>query len=444
MTDSRQAAFLGLLRMETDQSYSNLVLDKIFTEKKLSPRDKAFAGALFRGVLERKLTLDFILSKYSRQSFEKTDKAVLTILRIGVYQLKFMDSVPDSAAVNESVGLARANRQAKAAGFINAVLRGFIRDGKELCLPHKSREEDLSIQYSCPAWLVWKWEKEYGEENTGGILQKSLETPPLTIRVNTLKVTAQDLTAYLEEEGVTVLPTSLENCLILQNAGEVPKLKAFQEGLFHVQDMASQLAVKALDVRPGMTVLDLCAAPGGKSFTAAEYLNKKGEVLSFDLYPHKVRLIEDGARRLGIENLKAAKADAMEFQREIPLADRVLCDVPCSGLGIIRRKPEIKYKPQSDLQAFPEMTAKILNNAARVVKPGGILLFSTCTLNKDENEGPATRFLKENCHFQPLPLGPNFDIFKCKHLNEVTLLPQEQNTDGFFMAAFTRIDQVRV
>ncbi|MCM1392996.1 MAG: 16S rRNA (cytosine(967)-C(5))-methyltransferase RsmB, partial [Ruminococcus sp.] len=290
-------------------------------------------------------------------------------------------------------------------------------------------------KYSCPEWLVKKWCREYGKENTESLLSASINQAETILRVNTVKTTAENLKQMLSDEGINCSDGYIADTLRISLSGtDIESLNTYKLGLFHVQDTASTLCSMALDAGEGDTVFDLCSAPGGKAFTIAELMNNKGRVLAFDLYPHRTELISSGAERLGLNIIKAQVGDAAEFDPKIGLADRVLCDVVCSGLGIIRRKPEIKYKSEDSLSGLPEIQFKILCNASKYVKTGGRLIYSTCTLNKDENENVCKKFLDTVSDFVPAkPLEQISDDF-C-----VTLMPHINNTDGFFVAAFERI-----
>ena len=436
MKTARQIAVEALGKVNGSKGYSNIVIDKALEQSGLDLRDAAFATALFYGVLERMLTLDHCIAGFSKTPVEKLTPQVREILRVSLYQILYMDSVPDSAAVNEAVNLTRVFRKESAGGFVNGVLRAFLRSGKRVPRMAGSRADQLSIQYSCPAWLVQLWLDSYGEENTEGILKTSLGRPPVYIRVNTLKTTADALSVQLEEEGAVVRRDEMEeNCLRVSGTGDVTALPAFQEGLFHVQDTSSQLCVKALDARPGMRVLDICAAPGGKSFTAAQWMHGEGELLAMDLYRARAALVAEGAQRLDIGCIAAKEGDASRYNSKLGLFDRVLCDAPCSGLGIIRRKPEIKYKNPEELGEIPQLQYNILSNSANYVKKGGILLYSTCTLNPGENEGVVERFLAEHRDFAPCRLPQSLGSSG----HTVTLFPHQGDTDGFFISTMERV-----
>ena len=436
MKTARQIAVEALGKVNGSKGYSNIVIDKALEQSGLDLRDAAFATALFYGVLERMLTLDHCIAGFSKTPVEKLTPQVREILRVSLYQILYMDSVPDSAAVNEAVNLTRVFRKESAGGFVNGVLRAFLRSGKRVPRMAGSRADQLSVQYSCPAWLVQLWLDSYGEENTEGILKTSLGRPPVYIRANTLKTTADALSSRLEEEGAVVRRDEMEeNCLRVSGTGDVTALPAFPEGLFHVQDKSSQLCVKALDARPGMRVLDICAAPGGKSFTAAQWMHGEGELLAMDLYRARAALVAEGAQRLGICCIAAKEGDASRYNSKLGLFDRVLCDAPCSGLGIIRRKPEIKYKNPEELGEIPQLQYNILSNSANYVKKGGILLYSTCTLNPGENEGVVERFLAEHRDFAPCRLPQSLGSSG----HTVTLFPHQGDTDGFFISTMERV-----
>ena len=405
--------------MEKNKAYSNLALDT-YLDGIDDARESAFATGVVYGVTERRITLDYFISKYSRNSLKRIKPEVMTALRIGLYQIHYMDKVPVSAAVNESVNLVKSSGNAYAAGFVNAVLRKSASDGCEIPLM-KNMEEYYSIKYSFPAYLVNKLIKLYGLDNALHFMESSLKRPPLMVRVNTLKTDTDRLLALLNGSGVTAVKhRSVENALILEMNGSVEELDAFKDGLFHVQDVSSQECCRIFDAKPGETVLDMCAAPGGKSITIAEYMDNRGTVYSFDLYRQRAGLIDSTAHKMGIFNIKVDQNDASVYNKLIPTADRVLCDVPCSGFGVVRRKPEIKYKSLSEIEKLPELQFKILEQSSRYVRSGGILMYSTCTLNNAENENVVNCFL--NCK----------NDFELEYMK--TFISDEWDGDGFFVA----------
>lgn len=441
MKTARQLALDTLCRVESDGAYSAIAFDRAAKRSGLPPRDVSYAAALFYGVLERRITLDAMLSPYLKKGGASLDCPVRNILRMGAYELYYMDAAPDRAAVNEAVALARYAKKTSAGALINAVLRRFLREGKPLPLPDAGRDPDgyFSVRYGVPAWIIRQWTEQYGSGTAEALAKAALSRPPLYVRANTLKTTADELAASLALQGVKAEKcASLENCLMLSGTGSIDRLPAYGDGLFYVQDFSSQMCVRALAPRPGDTVLDICAAPGSKSFTAAQMMENRGRIFAFDLYPHKCRLIEKGAARLGITIIKAKVRDGAQDEAPLAPADRILCDVPCSGLGILRRKPEIRFKDEAALAGLPELQYRILTNAARFLKPGGVLVYSTCTTNREENEKVVERFLQENSWAAPLQFPAGFDTIGTIGNFMATLLPHQTGGDGFFFASLTR------
>lgn len=422
MENTRYFTLKLLNRTFENDGFSNIMLDNALSKSDLDSQGKSFVSALYYGVIERKITLDCIISKYATK---KIDSDIKNILRMGIYQLKYMDSVPDRAGVNESVNLVHKIRKASAKSFVNAVLRNFIRDGKNIDYP-KDRIKKYSVMYSVPEQLIRKLDDEYGEEYMISLLESSVTAPPVTVRMNSLKTTREDFTKLT---GAVPLE-KIENCFEIK--GKVTGTKAFEQGLFHVQDIASQLCCMALSPASDEVVFDMCASPGGKTFTLAELMQGKGKVYSFDLYPQRVKLIKDGAERLGLENIETTVGDATVFNEKLPEADKILCDVVCSGLGVIRRKPEIKYKDLKSFEELPEIQYSILENASRYLKDGGEIVYSTCTLNRAENDDVVKKFLKKHTEFELVPflenLGEPFGT------GMVTLVPAFFGSDGFFIA----------
>ena len=425
--NDRQSAFKILNKIEKDRAYTNLLLDSYLKSNADNVYSTSFVTALVYGVTERLITLDYILSKYLRQPIKKLKPEVLTILRMGAYQLKFMDSVPNSAAVNESVKLAKNNGCAFASGLVNSVLRKVSADKLEY---PKTDDPvyDMSIRYSCPYDLVSHYCKDYGEENAEGILSCSIGEQRIFARVNTLKTDFYSLKRSLDNEKTEISPCeNIENHFEFKTHCAVERLPQFLDGLFHVQDIASAICVKSLELDENMTFIDVCSAPGGKTFTAAQYMKNKGKIYAFDLYEHRVKLISEGAERLGIDIISAQQGDALSLRKDlIGTADRVLCDVPCSGLGVIGKKPEIRYKNLDLIDKLTQTQYNILIDASEYLKPDGLLVYSTCSLNKAENEDVCDRFLSEHSNFE-------------KHKDYLTLFPHINNSDGFFIAVFRRI-----
>lgn len=437
MADARLTVAKLLLKMESNGSYSNILLDSALSESGLSERDKAFAAALFYGVTERKMTLDYIIQQYSRMHFKELETEVVVVLRMGIYQIMYT-SVPESAAVNESVKLCKKLKLFSAQGFVNGLLRTFLRREKAVSYVGLDTAERLSIQYSAPIWLARKLSAEYGEENAVKCLKASLGAPPLYARVNTTKISPDDLVKSLKSDGIKAsVFKRLPACVKLEKTGDLERSEAFRSGYFHVQDVSSQLCCHTLKPIVNETVLDICAAPGGKSFTMAELMGNNGHIISMDLYEQRVELIRKGAFRLGLRIIDAEINNAVKFNENLPEADRVLCDVPCSGLGVIRRKPEIKYKSEEDFEELPRLQMAILETSARYVKVGGTLVYSTCTLSRAENDDIAAAFAAEHPEFSPIVQPIPYAGAENSHTR--TFFPEEDGGDGFFTASFRRI-----
>lgn len=433
----RILAIKTLLRIERGGAFSNILLDRQMSADDMKKADRALYNALVMGVLERRITLDYNISFYLAKDIKKLKPEVLTILRVGAYQILFSDRIPDSAAVNESVKAAEKLGNSYAKGIINAVLRKISENG--LMLPKNGdRLNGMSVEYSVPLELASLITDSLGFDEACNFLSKSTGKVKTEIRVNTLKTDTNKLMQILENEGIKAKHHSiLTNALIVENTGDIGSLKSFNEGLFHVQGVSSQLAVKALSPKKGNTVLDMCAAPGGKSFTAAQYTKGGGTVYSFDLTENRVSLIEKGAKRLGIENIKCEVNDAAIYNESIPKAECVLCDVPCSGLGVIRKKPEIRYKQISNLNSLYALQYNILRTSSRYVKKGGTLIYSTCTINEKENKEIALKFLAEHSDFSSVKVLPEIET-ALRDGDFLTLLPHINNCDGFFIAKFIK------
>ncbi len=438
MKSSRQLAAEALLRVDRQDAWSNLVLDNLLKKYKPDSRDAAFISALFYGVLERGVTLDACIAAHSKTPLEALSPQVAEVLRLGVYQLLYMGSVPDHAAVDESVSLVRTLGRPKAAGFVNGVLRAFLRANKAMPVPKAPLAARLSVEYSCPRLLVELWLKSYGEADTLRILKASLGRPDLYARVNTLLISPEELISRLAAHGVeAVADVGLENCLSIQGAGSVRELPEFKRGFFHVQDKASQLCAAAVMAKPGSRVLDVCAAPGGKSFTLAQIMRDEGEIVACDLHEHRVGLIRERQKKMRIKSVSAIMRDMTVYDESLGVFDHILCDVPCSGLGAVRRKPELKRRFAggfSEISALPDLQYKLLFTASQYCKAGGRIIYSTCTLNPDENEAVVERFLRENPAFAPAYLPESLGG------GESRTLLGEMDADGFFIAAVRKVE----
>lgn len=443
MSTARSVALGALLQVETNEGYSNIVIDKALKSAGLDARDAALATQLFYGVLEKRLRLDYAIARFSKLPLSKLDARVLEILRIAVYQILFLEKIPKSAAVNEAVNLAKEGKSVKASGFINGILRSLSRADPEKLLPDAKKDplRYQSMFYSCPEWLISLWKSSYGEACTEGLLESTLIRAPIFLRVNTQKISVEELMRILENSAVKVNAIiEVPGAIRLENAGSVASLPGFGEGLFHIQDLSSQICCLLADPKPGSKVIDVCSAPGGKAFTLAEWMKDSGILLAFDKYKGKVGLIRSGAQRLGLSCIQASVRDALEAEGSPDPADIVLCDAPCSGLGILRRKPEIRYKEKASLDSLPDLQYRILYQSSKLCRPGGKLIYSTCTLNPAENGEVAGRFLQENEEFEPLPLELPDKLIRGipEPENQCTLFPHLHQTDGFFLSAFRR------
>ncbi len=438
---ARLQAVNALMKIHQGGGYSHIVLENMRKDSGLSGADRGLFTALVYGTVERRLTIDYFLSRVSAVKLKRIHPFVLEVLRTAVYQLLFLDKIPPSAAVNEAVELAKRNKQKQAAGFVNGVLRGIIRKQADIWASLPQGEEGLSIRYSCPLPLLRLWRGAYGEL-TDGLLASLYGAPPATVRVNTLKTTAEDLLTELEKSGCRAEKHPiLPDCLVIQRENGI-KLDFLEEKCYY-QDAASQAAVLALSPQEGERLADVCAAPGGKSLTAALLMCNKGSIQSGDLYPEKCGTIAHRAERLSISIIETAVRDASQPCKEEwrSAFDRVMCDVPCSGYGVIRRKPEIRYRDPAQFATLPELQLKILHESAAMVRPGGVLQYSTCTLSPRENEAVAVRFLAEHPDFEPRTLTPLVPFFEQSGLpvsGQITLFPHLHQTDGFFIAGFVK------
>lgn len=424
MANARLVAVNALFKINKEKAYSNLTLDKLFASADLDSKDKALATALVYGVLDRKITIDYIISKLSKTPLKKLSPLTIEAIRIGIYRIMFMERIPESAAVNESVNIIKRSKESRNSGFVNAVLRNLIRNPIEL--PKGNDIYSLSVRFSCPEWIIKGFIDDYGLEDTVKLLEASLSSPPVILRVNTLKISSQKLVELLKDEDITAKETSLNNALEIEGGIDVKNSKLYRDGYFFVQDTASQTVVETLSPKPQEKLLDICSAPGGKSFTSALLMENSGEITSCDLYPQRVDLVKRSAKRLGIDIINTKVNDATKINPKFKDFDAVLCDVPCSGLGVLRRKPEIKYKEIADFSEIESIGRLILQNSVSYIKKGGRILYSTCTLRKAENENVIAEFLEKNKNFK----------LSYSH----TFMPHLDNTDGFFCALLENID----
>lgn len=426
--DGRELALQTLLVITRDGEYSHIALKKILDEHQdLDKKERAFITRVVNGTLERMIEIDHILNRFSKVKVNKMKPVVRMILRMGVYQLKYMDHVPSSAICNESVKLAARKGFSGLKGFVNGVLRNISRNISRIAEPGKEdMKKYLSVRYSLPEWMVEQWTEEYGEDTVEQIGQAFLEERPLTIRCNLTALGREELIKELEKEGVAAKELVLPCALAISGYDHISKLESFRKGYFYVQDLSSMYVAEWADPPKGAYIIDVCAAPGGKAIHMAEKLSGTGHVQARDLTDYKVGLLKDNIARSRLENIEAVKWDATvrdETARE--KADLVIADLPCSGMGVIGRKVDLKYKMTPKLQEdLVKLQRNILSVVHTYVKPGGRLLYSTCTIHRTENEENARWFLKEQ---------PQFCLVR-----EQQMIPGRDSGDGFYIAMFEK------
>ncbi len=445
--DARLLAVRTLIRSIRSKSYSNLALtNALMDADDITPQDSALCRKIFRGTFERMMTLDACIAAHSKRPPEKLDLEVLCVLRCGVYELLYLHT-PESAAVNLWTEAVKKLRKTSASGMVNAVLRGFIRGGKQIPLPEDAMAA-MSVQYSTPVPLLEMLLHDYDEKTVRAFLEDAMEAPPIYFRRNPLCENSEKKIpraepvpgipyAYmLQKRGETAeVPTVIDGQMTVPidpyRSGLIDESKAMGSSM-HVQDLASQLCCLALDPQAGEIVLDVCAAPGGKTFTIAELMQNQGHVYAYDLHEKRVGLIRQGAEKLGLTCITAQTGDARKTDQ--PQADRILCDVPCSGFGVIRRKPEIRYKSLDEAADLPEIQYQILEASAKALKSGGVLVYSTCTVLKRENEDVVRRFLAAHPEYTLEKPWQNLSALAEFGREMTTLFPAMLGSDGFFIA----------
>lgn len=434
--NAREASLEALEKCRRDGAWSAAVIDAAIKKAALDRREAALASRIVLGVLQNQTLCDFYISQFC--TVKKIEPKVRDILRTGIYQILFLDKIPLRAAVNETVDLCRRAGYARAAGLVNAVLRKTA-DSKNILpkIPNEGTAEHLSIKYSHPIWLIERIIKEKGYEFAEKFFEANNKPPKLNIQVNTLKISIGEYERLLADNGIEFALCSYPQGCIELSGGGVASLPGFEEGLFYVQDAAARTAVEISDVRSGDRVLDVCAAPGGKSFAAAIKMKNTGEIVSCDIHEKKLRAVSEGAERLGIGIIATRCNDAkIERTEFIDAFDTVIADVPCSGIGVIRKKPEIRFKKESELTGLPTIQLDILKTVSEYVKPNGTLLYSTCTVLECENEGVVEKFLAKNGNFRLCP----FETGDIKAENGMhTFWPNAEGTDGFFVSKLIRI-----
>jgi len=419
---AREIALKALFDIETKERYISAVLKNALSGRELSDSDKGLITELIYGIVSNKTAIDFIISRYSKIKLKKMTPWVLNILRMGVFQIYYMDKIPYSAACNEAVKLAKKYSHKAGSGFVNGVLRSFSKDAESFEFPDgKSAAEDLSVKYSYPLWMTEKLVAEYGPECSKKLFEDTNNARGVFLRCNSLKISEKELLEVLDNEGIVCEKTDIPNAFLVKGRINIEKSDAYKKGYYSLQNISSQRAISALDPKCGQTVIDMCAAPGGKSCAIAEKMNNEGKIYSFDIFQHKIELIKKSAERLGITIISPKVHDARTVNEDLlNSADCVLADVPCSGLGVIHKKPDIKWKrTEEDVKELCLLQKEILETAAGYVKRGGTLLYSTCTILPEENRIQISEFLNTHSEY--------------KKVFEEQILTTEFGASGFYI-----------
>ena len=425
MDKVRASAVKIIFEVNEREAYSDVALFNELTKNNFSDIDRRFLTELVYGTIKAGKSIDWIISKYVNRPLKKIEPKILSILRVGMYQLFFLSKIPNHAAVNESVELAKKINLG-ASKFVNAVLRSAIRE--PIKFPDDDSAESIALKMFHPKWLVERWIKQFGVEETKLICAVNNQEPSLTLRTNTLKISREQLIDKLKSQGINAeISKIVDDGIICKNIGALNNFEELQAGLCQVQDESSMLVAHELNPQPKEFVIDCCAAPGGKSTHIAELMKNQGKILAVDIYDHKIKLIKENAKRLGIKIIETIKIDARDIgEKYFESADRILIDAPCSGLGVLRRKADLRWRKNFDeIKNLPTLQFEILNNASKALKIGGTLIYSTCTIERDENEAVVEKFLNRNEKF--------------KLISMKTLLPHVDGTDGFFISKLKKV-----
>lgn len=435
----RDAALSILMEINDNQAYSNLLLNRTIKKYAIDPKDRGLLTELTYGSLQHRMTLDYYLEPFVKG---KLDAWVRELLRLSIYQIIYLTKIPPHAVVHEAVEIAKRRGHKGIAATVNGILRSVLRKGVRPLEDIKDDIERISIETSHPTWLINRWIEQYGKEEAWAMAHENNHPARMTARVNSLKSTVEDTLIALSKEGIDATKGEVVSESIQASSGSLANTEAYSNGLLTIQDESSMLPVLALDLKSDMKVLDMCAAPGGKTTFIAEKMNDKGEIYAHDLHEHKLALIESNAQRLGISSIKTKSGDSRELESiyEPSSFDRILVDAPCSGLGVIRRKPEIKYnKTEQDLDKLVGIQGQLLDTAYRLIKEDGIIVYSTCTVDYEENEGMVRKFLDKHPDIELVPLDAlsNHAPLAIKD-DMLQVLPQHFGSDGFFVAAFRK------
>ena len=437
---AREIAVYALIDILEQQLYNNLTLKKIFNENKnITVEDRAFITELVNGTLRNIIYIDYIINSFSKTKTNKMKPLILNIIRISVYQIMFMEKVPVSAVCNEAVNFAKKKKFNGLSGFVNGVLRNIARNKDNIKLP-EDKIDFLATKYSYNKWVIEKWISQFGYEKTEEICKANILAPKVCICVNTNKIDKNTLKDMLTKEGMLVEDGLIsKNSLYLTKTKNIADSNAFKKGYFHIMDESSMFLVETLAPCENETIIDICSAPGGKSFYCSYLMKNKGQIISRDIHSHKIELMQDTIKRLGIENIKLELKDgAMFYKEDEEIADRLIIDAPCSGFGIVKKKPDIKYtKTKEDIKELSNIQKEILKASYKYVKKGGTLVYSTCTLFDEENIENINWFCK-NYGFKLVSINTGFNI-ENEEKGYITILPNMFNTDGFFIAKLERL-----
>ncbi|CEH35441.1 16S rRNA (cytosine(967)-C(5))-methyltransferase RsmB [Romboutsia lituseburensis] len=438
---AREIAFKVLCDIEDNNNYSNIAINKHFKNLDIANQDRGLATELIYGVIENQYYLDYIINKLSKIKTQKLSTYVKILLRMGIYQIAFLDSISEYAAVNETVNLVKKYDK-RSSGFVNAILRNVIRNKDEVLDINTGNEiMDIATKYSYSPWIIKDWTKNFGKEFTQDLLEANSEKPNLYLRVNTIKISRDELINRLQEQGIKASKVNtIEEAIKVENLKNIENNELFKQGLFTIQDISSMVVGKVMNPKENSMVLDVCSAPGGKTTHMATLMNNTGKVVARDVFEHKLKLINDTVNRLGLANVDVENFDASQIDTEsLDKFDYVLTDVPCSGLGIIRRKPEIKYKEKADLKDLPKIQYTILENASKYVKIGGTLIYSTCTIQDKENIEVIEKFINEYDNFELVPINEiNIDLDN-QDKGYLKIYPNIHGMDGFFISKLRRV-----
>lgn len=443
---ARELTLKILKAVEADGAYANIALNKYLEEYQPSKLDRAFTTELAYGVIRTLNTIDWVLARFLQKPLAAQTVWIRNILRMGVYQILYMDRVPPAAACNEAVELAKKYGTPGAAGFVNGVLRNVVRHRDEITFPPLETDpvSHISLKYSHPTWMVERWLQEFGVEETIAMCRSNNMTPPNTVRTNTLRTTREELAAALKAEGLAVRKTRYApEGLEIRGFVSLRTFKAYNEGLFQVQDESSMLVGHAVNPASGSRVLDVCSAPGGKATHLAQLMHDIGTIVAMDIHPHKLALIEENCRRLGVKSVRVVAFDARELPGEYNgWADYTLVDAPCSGLGVLRRRADARWRKEAaQIPGLVKLQEAILHGAAATVRPGGVLVYSTCTITKEENQDQVERFLQRHPEFILEDLRPFLPALLPEQemaRGYIQILPHTHGMDGFFVARMRR------